>query len=163
MAEYLVDATHFWDFVIKTPDCWLWSGAVDKGGYGRFHGTQAGVDKSLLAHRVAFVLANGAAPRCVCHRCDNRRCVRPDHLFGGTHQDNNDDMVLKGRHAAQLGTQRHTIGAQHPHAKLTDADIPIIRSLYSLGRQSQRDIAARYGVSQRTIAKVVNRIGWSHV
>jgi len=103
------DATEiFWSRVDKngtTPEhvpdigpCWLWSGAVNGWGYGHFraHG------KHYVAHRFSYQIAFGAisAP-CVCHRCDNPRCIRPEHLFLGTHRDNALDMMRKGRHASQ--------------------------------------------------------------
>lgn len=76
--------------------CWIWTGAVRENGYGAIwlDGSRVGT-----VHRVAWTLSNGEVPRHidVCHRCDNRRCVRPDHLFLGTHTDNARDREAKGR------------------------------------------------------------------
>jgi len=76
--------------------CWEWTGTKTTGGYGVLS-----VDRRPeKAHRIAWRLTHGEpAPHFfVCHRCDNPPCVRPDHLFLGTHQDNMGDMVRKGRH-----------------------------------------------------------------
>jgi hypothetical protein len=87
----------FWSKVQKTETCWLWMGARHPhGGYGQFVGPPI---KELRAHRYSWVLAYGPIPDglLVCHRCDNPPCVRPDHLFLGTHLDNALDMMAKGR------------------------------------------------------------------
>ncbi len=93
----------FWSKVIKTDTCWEWQGKPDIGGYGIF------VIRSyerIRAHRFSWELYN----RCpvpdgmfVCHHCDNPRCVRPDHLFIGTNQDNLRDASVKGRLPRQVG------------------------------------------------------------
>lgn len=88
-------AERFWQKVKKSDSCWEWQGANVPKGYGII-----GKDgRNQYAHRVSWELHTGVIPKglLVCHHCDNPKCVRPDHLFVGTHQDNLRDMSRKGR------------------------------------------------------------------
>jgi hypothetical protein len=106
------DEERFWSKVVKTDRCWLIGGAGYRNGYGRLLvGSRAdGSRREILAHRFSWEMLNGPIPDGlhVCHRCDAdypsgdttyRRCVRPDHLFLGTHADNMRDMTVKKRQA----------------------------------------------------------------
>lgn len=131
--------------------CWEWTGAVFSNGYGafRFNG------KAINAHRAAFMIYRGAIPAemQVCHSCDNTLCVNPSHLWLGTRADNMRDMVKKNRHFSP--NQR---GENHSHAKLTNADVVEIRSIGS--SITQRMIARKFNVSQRTIWSVLHHQLW---
>lgn len=85
----------FWEKSEQVGDCLEWLGFKNNDGYGiqRFR------RKLMLAHRVSYILSKGDIPKglCVLHKCDNPCCVKPEHLWLGTHQDNMDDMDKKGR------------------------------------------------------------------
>lgn len=91
----------FWSFVAKSDGCWTWTGTTMRG-YGQFKTTRL-----EQAHRVSWRMHFGPIPagRSVCHSCDNPPCVRPDHLWLGTHAQNMRDMALKGR-AASVGKNK---------------------------------------------------------
>ncbi len=134
----------FWDKVnIKNEDeCWEWQAALLKNGYGFF-----GINRRMvLAHRVAWTLRNGDIPNkmCVCHHCDNPRCVNPDHLFLGTQTDNLQDMARKGRHVG--------------NRKLTTTQIEEIKNLLSSGL-SQGEIGKIYNVGHNTVSRIKLRFG----
>jgi hypothetical protein len=88
----------FWEKVRKGPDCWVWVGAVSAPGqHGRIWVAEE--RRKVIASRVSWTMHNGPIPDGmeVCHRCDNPPCVRPDHLFLGTHRANMRDASDKGR------------------------------------------------------------------
>lgn len=147
----------FWSKVRPSDDqgCWLWLAAINEHGYGMFSvGGRAG--RMELAHRVSWRLINGPVPPGlqVLHRCDNPRCVSPEHLFLGNPRDNSDDKVSKRRHA---------FGQRNGEAKLTDEQVRRIRELYETTGTTQRQLAARFGVAQSTISDIVGRRKWRHL
>ena len=103
----------FWEKVKKTSGCWLWTGTVSRG-YGnlRVGSLRDGTRRKVLAPRFSYELVHGPIEdgMFVCHHCDNRRCVRPDHLFLGTNSDNIKDCVAKGKFGA-----RSRWGAENPN------------------------------------------------
>lgn len=160
----------FWRHVRTRPagECWIWGGSYNLRGYGQmsFNG------RSRLAHRLAYQFAIGEIPAglCVCHHCDVKGCVRPDHLFAGSHSDNMADMRSKGRqryasgdnHGLRKHPERTARGERHSQHKLTERDVRKIRALAATG-MVHRVIGERYGVTQGTISGIVRRDDWSHV
>lgn len=155
----------FWAKVAKTDACWNWTGCITHG-YGRFLWD----GRPASSHRVAWALCVGPIPAGlhVLHRCDNRRCVRPDHLFLGTNADNVADMVAKGRTARgqEHGTHRRPEsrpkGERNGNARLTAHAVREIRRRCALG-ESQSSLAFAFGVSETTIHDVLARRRWAHV
>src|SRR6185369_12556798 len=84
----------FWSHVRKSDGCWEWANSTNiPNGYGCFYIGQ----KKILAHIYSYTLHFGSTKGLlVCHKCDNKRCVRPDHFFLGTHADNTNDAIRKG-------------------------------------------------------------------
>lgn len=138
--------------------CWIWSACIRQDGYGSVRAKRRGAWATLLAHRVAYELSQGAIPTrsrahdaCVCHSCDNRPCVNPRHLFLATQGSNNADRNRKGRTAP---------GSAMPHAKLSLKKAGAIRSKYAKGATTQAELARKYGVSSSTIAAVLAGTKW---
>jgi hypothetical protein len=135
----------------RSGDCWLWLGKVDKDGYGVFYANGG----DFRAHRVAYEFAFDVAPgdHFVCHRCDNPKCVRPEHLFLGTSQENTAD-----RHAKRRDARGHRVGV----AKLTHDDVVQIKAALRAG-ETQCDLAKRFGVRQTNISMIATGQTWRHV
>ncbi len=152
--------------------CWNWDGAKCKKGYGIIN--LGGDGPARKAHRISYELRFGPIPKgegfhgtCVCHRCDNSSCVNPDHLFLGTVQDNNKDMLAKGRNkgGGAFGphkTENMLRGAQHKMAVFTEQQIIKIRALYASGVR-QIDISKLMKISPQVVNRVVLRKAWTHI
>jgi hypothetical protein len=147
----------FWSFVDKRgpDDCWEWTLSTSANGYGQFNynGTQ------LRTHRHAWELTNGPIDEglWVLHRCDNRRCCNPAHLFLGTPRDNTLDMIAKRRHAKHMLTGTF-------NAKLTADDVRAIRAVFA-GHKGSRygllaSLARRYGVTPSCIRDIERGKSW---
>ena len=147
-----MDESLFWAKVNKSDGCWEWNASRNNKGYGRFLAR----GQSTGAHRVSYELHNGPIPNgmSVLHKCDNPPCVNPAHLFLGTNADNNADKMAKGRHRALKGSD-------HRLAKMTEADVVVIKS--TRGVLPGYIVAECFGVVQTTISNIHSGHSWSHV
>lgn len=144
----------FWSNTIPEPNtgCWLWLGDMTTHGYGVARGTDK---RRCSAHRRAFQLAIGPTPDGldVCHRCDNRACVNPGHLFLGTRAENLADMRRKGRSAR---------GERHHRALMTEAQVLEARARYAKGEPINA-ISKALGINVATIHSAVTRKSWTYL
>jgi len=108
----------------------------------------------VLAHRISYIEHHGPIPDGlhVLHSCDNPPCINPDHLRVGTNDDNMRDRAERNRHA-------RLFGERNPRAKLTESDVLAIR----LSSLPQKELAARYAVSQSNISVIKRRESWGSV
>lgn len=146
-----VDIDRFWSKVDRRGDCWLWAGRLNRHGYGELKVER----KHVRAHRMAFAIANGeiGPGLLVCHRCDNRACVRPDHLFLGSNTENMADMVQKGRQSR---------GEAAYHAKLSEADALLAIEMLMAGAR-HREVAGALNIKIGTVAHIATRRTWAHL
>lgn len=144
----------FWKSVTVGDGCWTWIGVKTPGGYGRLKHQ----GKQIAAHRVSWMIHNGPVPdgMFVLHRCDNRPCVRPEHLFLGTKADNNIDMLDKGRHDPNRGES-------NGQSKLTSALVLALRADRGTGLYTQQQLAIKYGVRQSAVNNIIHRKRWNHI
>lgn len=129
--------------------CREWQGPFTSQGYGRIGQSP----NAVYVHREVFRLSSGYAPEVVMHMCDNRKCVNPDHLQGGTHKENFKDMRSKRRHAH---------GERVGISKLTSDSVIAIRARYAEGA-TVSDLAREYKVSRTTIRAACIRQTWRHI
>jgi hypothetical protein len=144
----------FWSRVAvgEPGECWLWKGGLFDNGYGAFRYD----DKTRLAHRFAAALKQSVEAKdlpegvVVCHHCDIKACVNPEHLFLGTYADNMQDASQKGR-------MSH--GERAKQAKLTEQDVREIRA----SPMTHAWLARHYGVDDSNIYCIRKRKTWKHV
>lgn len=140
----------FEKYFTKSRGCWEWKGRISSFGYGQFAITWG---DTWQAHRLSFKLYKGEDPGklCVCHTCDNRKCVNPKHLWLGTRKDNVQDMIRKGR-ALKASPEKNG------GAKVDWSTIRRIRAMSSL--YPQKDIAKAVGLSRWQIRRITKGISW---
>ncbi len=152
-------AQRFWAKVQVGPGCWEWTGAKTSWGYGSLGVKCERTIRTVGAHRLSYLLHHGEIPAglFVRHTCDNPSCVNPGHLLLGTHAQNVEDKVRRGR----LPDQR---GEKNPYNKLNaDAVRQILDLLSGPSPPRQKDIAAQFGVARTTIGSIKQRKNWAHI
>jgi len=142
----------FWKSVKKSPHCWEWTGAK-AFGYGVF-GINYGMYRS---HRISYEIRFGRLidRLCVCHKCDNPTCVRPSHLFLGTHRDNVQDCILKGRRDIPSGERHH-------FSTFSSDEVLLMRDLSRHGVPVPI-LSGFFDAPSSTIRKVLLGISWKHL
>ncbi len=146
------DIDRFWSHVNFDSECWIWTASKYRNGYGQF---AIRGESRTPAHRTAYKIVNGDIPDglCVLHRCDNPACVRPSHLFLGTHSDNTRDAMKKNRLRC---------GEKSPRAVLNNKKVRFIRNAFIKGK-TQNELAKQFSVSQTAISKITRSIRWKHL
>lgn len=138
----------FWERAHPRPNgCWEWAGVLSTSGYGRvMHRGQ----RDVATHRLAWEFAHGPIPdgMCVCHSCDNRACVNPDHLWLGTHKQNMADMAAKRRGRKSMGPTYVS-----PRRKVSESLACAIREDYASGL-SLKTVARKHGIGSTTVSKI---------
>lgn len=133
----------------RPDECWVWQRSLTSCGYPR---TSHRGDRNIMIHRLAYEIHRGPIPPglSVCHRCDNPKCVNPNHLFLGTVTDNQRDKFWKGRHP-RCGT--------HGRARMTDDEARMVRATAKCPDDYRR-FAKRFGVGYGTIYNLVVGKSW---
>lgn len=132
--------------------CWIWDAAVASHGYGTY-------GKNKTAHRYSCELSHGTIPHgmMALHKCDNKLCVNPQHIYIGSKKDNSLDAYSRG----QMDHVRHPACEKHPMAKLKPEHVAEIRSIVGRFKRGQRsEMAIRFGVSPATISDVKAGLSW---
>jgi hypothetical protein len=132
--------------------CMEWQGAINKDGYAACNAY--GLFKSQALHREVYRLHTSAVPEVVMHICDNRKCINPQHLVGGTPKSNLLDKLAKNRQAQ---------GAANGRAKLTAEDVLKIRELWNTGGATYRALGTKFNVSRATVWRVLSGRNWGSV
>ena len=140
--------------LVSDTGCWVWQGKFATTGYGQLEWNRPGVRRLTGAHRVSYTTFKGEPGSLhVCHTCDNRACVNPDHLFLGTNADNRADMVAKGRQARGVDQKLH---------KLTEDQVLEVRRLVA-GGMTHVDVASIYGVHRSNVGYICQGKTWRHI
>lgn len=136
---------------VNKDECWEWWGYVRPNGYGRMTVNK----KQVYPHRHMYEAFHGPIPDGfdVCHKCDNRKCINPNHLFLGSRLDNMQDAMIKGR--LQRGEDRH-------NSVLTERMVKEARARHENGEMI-KDIAKFFGVCKTTMGNAIKKRTWRHV
>jgi len=151
--------TRFWKYVRKTEGCWLWTGFLSKCGRGQLRLGRAS-EGAMQSARASWIVHFGHIPdgMSVLHHCDNPSCVRPDHLYLGTQQDNMRDKHDRKRHHL-LGRGHLIAGERNPNSTLTWGSVAEIRSRHSTGERAVA-LAKEFGVTKEQVYHVLHNRCW---
>jgi len=173
MKKYLLDN------IEKVNGCWIWKRALNNKDINIGYGICYHLGKRKLAHRASYEVFKGEVPRdlFVCHTCDNRRCINPEHLWIGTRSDNAVDAVKKGRMKPVWGRKKtqeeidkiqknRTIpdqkGERSPRAKLSNQQVLEIREKLSR-KVKYKYISEEYGIDICSLSDIKFRRTWKHI
>lgn len=145
----------FWSRIDKNNSCWEWTGGLNTSGYGEIHINK----KRYLVHRYSYELHYGPIPEelIICHKCDNKKCVNPDHLMLGTYLDNSLDMKSKGR--SKLCSHK---GEANGRVILNEIQVKQIIKLLKIGIKGT-EIANQFNVNKSTIYGIKKNRRWKHI
>ena len=162
MEQAIIDK--FWSRVAKSAGCWAWLAAKTPDGYGQMSIS----GKIRYAHRISYELVYGQiqSGAFICHTCDNPSCVRPDHLFLGTHSKNMIDMHIKARASNTVFWNNPDRVFSLPSvpgngSKLTRTQVEEIRARYRTGTITQKALGKEFGVGQAQISRIVRGEEWA--
>lgn len=149
--------------------CWQWQAGISSDGYGSMKVPLADGSRAVVgAHRISFIMHNERVPAkemCVCHECDNRKCVNPNHFFEGTKEDNTKDAIDKGRFVQNNfpntdDPRMDKSGENNGRHKLTKEQVAEIRQKYIPRKYGIVKLAREYGVSKSMISYIIREENW---
>lgn len=153
----------FWSKVSigRKDDCWRWLAHIGKDGYGVF----SVYSKLLKAHRFSWLITNTEKDipegLCICHKCDNRFCVNPNHLFLGTYVDNMQDMIKKGRQSVGMCHGKKLRGEKNGKVKLTQIQVDEMRKIAKTEKITQHELAEMYNISETQVSNILSGKRWN--
>jgi ribosomal protein S14 len=152
-------------------ECWEWTGGSGKKDPKNPCPMFWHKGRNRVAARIGWELLYGPIPEqmLVCHTCDNRRCCNPLHWFLGTHLENMQDKVRKGRHVTPSGDKHWTHihpdlvrrGERSPQAKTEQAPVLEVRRLWATGEYTTSQLGRRFGMSRQCVRDIVTRRTWA--
>lgn len=137
-------------------NCWDWMGGISRGGYGNFGVRINNATKNIICTRLSYFIHNNKDPYgfAVLHKCDNRKCVNPNHLYLGSNKDNSEDMVQKNRQAS---------GVNNGSSKLSEQQVIEIRKEYVFRTVSFQKLANKFNLAKATVKSIIKRETWKHI
>lgn len=149
------DEIRFWKHCDKNGGCWIWKRGLSSDGYGKFSFKRNQKTITCRAHRLSFFFTYKRIDSnlLICHICDNKVCVNPNHLFEGTVKDNALDAKAKGKLFSSKGEQL---------SNLTETQVLNIRQRIANG-ESQMELSRELKIGKNAIWHIVHRTTWKHL